>query len=124
MPAQLIAYVAHAFGKHSALIAEQTPSNENALKKIFILLRAQTGHDLSQYKTSTINRRIVRRMAVHQLESIEDYVRYLQKTPPEVDALFRDLLIGVTSFFRDPQAFQALEEQVIPQIFDNLRRAA
>ncbi|MER2623735.1 MAG: CheR family methyltransferase [Accumulibacter sp.] len=119
MPAQLIAYVAHAFGEHSALIAEQTPSNENALKKIFILLRAQTGHDLSQYKTSTINRRIVRRMAVHQLESIEDYVRYLQKTPPEVDALFRDLLIGVTSFFRDPQAFQALEEQVIPQIFDN-----
>jgi two-component system CheB/CheR fusion protein len=119
MPAQLIAYVAHAFGKHSALIAEQTPSNENALKKIFILLRAQTGHDLSQYKTSTINRRIVRRMAVHQLESIEDYVRYLQKTPAEVDALFRDLLIGVTSFFRDPQAFQALEEQVIPQIFDN-----
>jgi two-component system CheB/CheR fusion protein len=119
MPAQLIAYVAHAFGEHSALIAEQTPSNENALKKIFILLRAQTGHDLSQYKTNTINRRIVRRMAVHQLESIEDYVRYLQKTPAEVDALFRDLLIGVTSFFRDPQAFQALEEQVIPQIFDN-----
>jgi two-component system CheB/CheR fusion protein len=119
MPAQLIAYVAHAFGKHSALISEQTPSNENALKKIFILLRAQTGHDLSQYKTSTINRRIVRRMAVHQLESIEDYVRYLQKTPAEVDALFRDLLIGVTSFFRDPQAFKMLEEQVIPQIFDN-----
>jgi two-component system CheB/CheR fusion protein len=119
MPAQLIAYVAHAFGEHSALIAEQTPSNENALKKIFILLRAQTGHDLSQYKTNTINRRIVRRMALHQIESIEDYVRYLQKSPPEVDALFRDLLIGVTSFFRDPQAFQALEEQVIPQIFDN-----
>ncbi len=119
MPAQLTAYVAHAFGKHSALIAELTPTNENALKKIFILLRAQTGHDLSQYKTSTINRRIVRRMAVHQLESIDDYVRYLQKTPAEVDALFRDLLIGVTSFFRDPQAFQRLEEQVIPQLFDN-----
>ncbi|MBN8437168.1 MAG: PAS domain-containing protein [Candidatus Accumulibacter sp.] len=119
MPAQLIAYVAHAFGEHSALIAEQTPSNENALKKIFILLRAQTGHDLSQYKTNTINRRIVRRMALHQIESIEDYVRYLQKSRAEVDALFRDLLIGVTSFFRDPQAFQALEEQVIPQIFDN-----
>jgi two-component system CheB/CheR fusion protein len=82
MPAQLIAYVAHAFGEHSALIAEQTPSNENALKKIFILLRAQTGHDLSQYKTNTINRRIVRRMALHQIESIEDYVRYLQKSPP------------------------------------------
>jgi two-component system CheB/CheR fusion protein len=119
MPAQLIAYATHAFGKSSALAIAQAPTNENALKKIFIVLRAQTGHDLSQYKASTINRRIVRRMAVHQLESIDDYVRYLQKTPSEVDALFRDLLIGVTSFFRDSHAFQVLEEQVIPQIFDN-----
>ncbi|HPU80999.1 chemotaxis protein CheB [Accumulibacter sp.] len=119
MPAQLIAYVAHAFGTPSVLLNAQVPTNENALKKIFILLRAQTGHDLSQYKPSTINRRIWRRMAVHQIDSIDAYVRYLQKTPYEVDALFRDLLIGVTSFFRDPHAFQILEEQVIPQIFDN-----
>ena len=56
-------------------------------------------------------------MAVHQIETMDGYVKYLQQTPAEVDALFRDLLIGVTSFFRDPEAFQALEEQVIPKLF-------
>ena len=56
-------------------------------------------------------------MAVHQIERLDEYVRYLQQTPAEVEALFRDLLIGVTSFFRDPEAFAALQEQVIPQLF-------
>ena len=82
-----------------------------------MLLRAQTGHDFSQYKQSTINRRIERRMAVHQIERLDEYVRYLQQTPAEVEALFRDLLIGVTSFFRDPEAFEALQEQAIPRLF-------
>ncbi len=117
MPAQLIAYVAHAFGRPPRTAAVPEPRTENALKKIFILLRSQTGHDFSQYKPSTINRRIERRMAVHQVESMDGYVRYLQQTPAEVEALFRDLLIGVTSFFRDPEAFKALEEQVIPKLF-------
>ncbi len=94
-----------------------TPKSEGALKKIFVLLRAQTGHDFSQYKPSTIYRRIERRMAVHQIETIDNYVKYLQQTPPEVEALFRDLLIGVTNFFRDPEAFQVLEDQVIPKLF-------
>ena len=87
------------------------------LKKIFLLVRAQTGHDFSQYKQSTVVRRVERRMAVHQIEWLEEYVRYLQQTPAEVDALFRDLLIGVTSFFRDPEAFGALQEQAIPRLF-------
>lgn len=117
MPAQLMAYVSHAFGKHLRPVTPPTQKTENALKKIFILLRAQTAHDFSQYKPNTINRRIERRMAVHQIDKVEEYVRYLQQTPDEVDALFRDLLIGVTSFFRDPEAFKALEEQVIPQLF-------
>ena len=56
-------------------------------------------------------------MAVHQIDSLEEYVRYLQQTPAGVEALFRDLLIGVTNFFRDPEAFEALEKQVIPQAF-------
>ncbi len=118
MPAQIIAYVAHAFGKLHRAASAPVPKTENALKKIFILLRAQTGHDFSQYKPSTINRRIERRMAVHQIEAIDGYVKYLQQTPPEVEALFRDLLIGVTNFFRDPEAFQVLEEQIIPKLFD------
>jgi two-component system CheB/CheR fusion protein len=117
MPAQLIAYVAHAFGKHPRAATIQTPSAESALKKIFILLRAQTGHDFSQYKPNTINRRIERRMAVQQVVTIDGYVKYLQQSPAEVEALFRDLLIGVTNFFRDPEAFKAIEDQVIPKLF-------
>ena len=119
MPARLIAYARHAFGQARLPVAVDTPKTESALKKIFILLRAQTTHDFSQYKPSTINRRIERRMAVHQIDVLESYVRFLQQTPAEVEALFRDLLIGVTNFFRDPEAFKALEEQVIPKLFEN-----
>ena len=118
MPVQLIGYASHAFVKSFHAETAPAPKAENALKKIFVLLRAQTGHDFSQYKPSTIYRRIERRIAVHQIETIDGYVRYLQQTPEETDALFRDLLIGVTNFFRDPGAFQALEEQVISKLLD------
>ncbi|MEI6634747.1 MAG: chemotaxis protein CheB [Chlamydiota bacterium] len=117
MPSRLIAYVAHAFGKLPRLDISPPPKVENALEKILILLRAQTGHDFSQYKPSTINRRIARRLAINQIDTLDGYIRYLQKTPAEAQALFRDLLIGVTSFFRDPEAFKALEGQVIPKLF-------
>ena len=118
MAAHLLAYIAHAFGKNLLPAPATQPKTENALKKIFILLRAQTGHDFSQYKPSTINRRIERRMAVHQVDGVDGYVKYLQQTPVEVEALFRDLLIGVTNFFRDPEAFRLLELQVIPKLFE------
>ena len=117
MPAQLIAYVTHAFGRLPRSPNISLPKTENAAKKIFVLLRSQTGHDLSQYKSNTILRRIQRRMAIQQLDSIDGYVKYLQQKPEEVAALFRDLLIGVTSFFRDPEVFKAVEEQVIPKVF-------
>jgi two-component system, chemotaxis family, CheB/CheR fusion protein len=117
MPAQLIAYAAHAFGKPRKPVTEQPPTVENALKKIFILLRAHTGHDFSQYKPSTVHRRIERRMAIHQIETIDEYVRYLQQAPAEGETLFRDILIGVTNFFRDPEAFRAVKEQIIPRLF-------
>ena len=117
MATQLITYVAHAFGKPPRTDSVPVSKTDNALKKIFILLRAQTGHDFSQYKPSTIQRRIERRLAVNQIETLDGYVKYLQQTPAEIDALFRDLLIGVTSFFRDPEAFEALEEQIIPKLF-------
>ena len=118
MPAQLIAYTRQAFGRVRQAITAESPRTESALKKIFVLLRAQTGHDFSQYKPSTINRRIERRMAVHQIDVVESYIKYLQQAPVEVEALFRDLLIGVTNFFRDPEAFLLLEEQVIPKLFE------
>ena len=118
MPAQLVVYVANLFGKSPRpATLPMTADSENALKKIFILLRAQTGHDFSGYKSGTINRRIERRMVIHQIDGIDGYVRYLQQTPTEVEALFRDMLIGVTSFFRDPEAFKALEERIIPKLF-------
>ena len=77
MPAQLIAFVSHAFG--NALSASPLTKSEDQVKKIFVLLRAQTGHDFSQYKQTTISRRIERRMAIHQIEGLADYVRYLQR---------------------------------------------
>jgi two-component system CheB/CheR fusion protein len=118
MGAQLIAYASRAFGHTRQPVALDSTRTEGSLKKIFVLLRAQTGHDFSQYKPSTINRRIERRMAVHQIDGLDSYIRYLQQTPIEVESLFRDLLIGVTSFFRDPEVFRVLEEQVIPQLFE------
>ena len=117
MPAQLFSYVARASGRSPKGMLPVVTS-EGALKKIFVLLRDQTGHDFSQYKPSTILRRISRRLAVQQIATMTDYVRFLQHTPSEVEALFRDLLIGVTSFFRDPEVFKNLEEQVIPRLFD------
>jgi two-component system CheB/CheR fusion protein len=117
MPAQLIAYVAHAFGKRPRPVSAPAPEAGDTLKKICAVLRAQTGHDFSQYKENTLVRRVERRMALHQIERMDGYVRYVQQNPAEIEALFRDLLIGVTSFFRDPEAFAALQAQAIPRLF-------
>src|SRR6202451_221589 len=116
MPAKLLAYVAHAFGT-SPTVRLQVQQQPDELQKIFLLLRSQTGHDFSQYKRSTIIRRVERRMAVHQIDGLEDYLRYMQLTRGEADALFRELLIGVTSFFRDSEIFDEVQKRVIPQLF-------
>lgn len=116
MAAQLIAYVAQAFDTPRDVSTLPPPQLASAMKKIFTVIREQTGHDFSLYKPSTVHRRIERRMAVHQIERIDGYVKFLQQTPAEAQALFRDLLIGVTSFFRDPEAFHALETLVIPAL--------
>ena len=116
MPAKLIAYTA-AFSKSPWAATVPIPNHENEMKKIFILLRHHTGHDFSQYKVGTTHRRIQRRMAVAQVEDLGAYLKVLEHTPAEQEALFQDLLIGVTRFFRDPEAFEALAEQVIPKLF-------
>lgn len=115
---QLIAYNAHAYISETISDMDKTEKKESSLKKIFIIMRAQTGHDFSKYKPNTINRRIERRLAVHQIASMDEYLRYLQQTPAEVEALFHDLLIGVTAFFRDRDAFAKLEDEIIPRIFE------
>lgn len=93
------------------------PASKNMLDKIFVLLRAKSGHDFSQYKPNTIHRRIERRMGLLGIKAIREYVKFLQQNSDELDALFHDLLIGVTSFFRDPDAFLAMDEKVIPTLF-------
>lgn len=91
-------------------------SDESGLEKISILLRAKTGHDFSLYKKSTLYRRIERRMGLHQIGKIALYVRYLQENPGELEFLFKELLIGVTSFFRDPRVWETLKAEVISQL--------
>ncbi|RKT44568.1 chemotaxis protein CheB [Thiocapsa rosea] len=116
MPAHLLAYAAQAFGKAARPVVSSAKP-EDALSKICILLRDKTRHDFSQYKESTLRRRIERRMALHRIDRQGDYVGFLRQDPAEIEALFGDLLIGVTNFFRDPEAFAALEAEVIPRLF-------
>lgn len=113
MAAKLLTYVSH---RGPRLPPTEVPGFDNILSSIFVLLRAKTGHDFSHYKPNTVHRRIERRMAVHQITTLDGYLKYLRQAPEEVEALFRDLLIGVTNFFRDPWAFKALED-AIPSLF-------
>ena len=89
---------------------------EDHLAKIFMVLRSRTGNDFTDYKRSTILRRIKRRMLVHKVDRLPEYLHYLQVTPGEADLLFSDLLINVTSFFRDPDSFAALQKTVMPRL--------
>jgi two-component system CheB/CheR fusion protein len=88
----------------------------SALDQIIILLRERSGNDFSLYKTNTLYRRIERRMAVHQLATMKDYVRHLRGNLQENDLLFKELLIGVTSFFRDAEVWEALRSESIPAL--------
>ncbi len=118
LPAKLIQYVNHTpqpLDDHD--VAEAEPST--ALQKVFVLLRARTGNDFSCYKNNTISRRLERRMSVHQFDSLPRYVRFLQESPQEVDLLYKELLIGVTSFFRDPGLFDFLREKAIPRLLQD-----
>ena len=95
-----------------------------AVKKVCAVLHARTGHDFSHYKSTTVCRRIERRMTIHQITLIDDYVRYLQESEREADTLFKELLIGVTSFFRDPEAYAKLGEEILPQLLDQMPEGA
>ncbi|HVS77216.1 MAG TPA: chemotaxis protein CheB, partial [Steroidobacteraceae bacterium] len=92
---------------------------DTALTRIFAVLRRATGHDFSGYKRATIVRRINRRMVVHGLAGIDDYVRLLERTPRESDELFHDMLINVTDFFRDPEVFEAVKAFMLPRLMEH-----
>ncbi len=115
LPGKIVAYLRHVPIIASPALALEE-KEQSALEKVIILLRAKTGHDFSQYKKNTSYRRIERRMAIHQIPRIATYVRFLQENPQEVELLFKELLIGVTSFFRDPAAWEQLQGEAIPAL--------
>ena len=117
---KLLEYVNHITVRDRKL-PRSDKKTPGAMQKIFAMVRAQTGNDFSLYKMSTTGRRIERRMSVHQLDNINQYVRYLQENPHEIELLSKELLIGVTSFFRDSEAFDVLKQEVIPKLLKSKR---
>ena len=119
LPERLIEFLKHIPIVRSDLDIEI--KDKSSLEKIIILLRTYTGNDFSFYKKNTMYRRIERRMGVHNIDKISLYVNFLQDNPIEVNILFKELMIGVTNFFRDPEVWENLKEKVIPNIISNLQ---
>ncbi len=113
LPGRLIDFLKHIPAIRSDLNTEI--KDKSSLEKIIILLRTYTGNDFSLYKKNTLYRRIERRMTVHKIEKIVSYVHFLQGNPKEVEILFKELLIGVTSFFRDSPVWVRLKEKLLPE---------
>jgi two-component system CheB/CheR fusion protein len=118
MPENLMGYTKHPIVKKPGKNAFGEISVQHQLQKIFALIRSATGHDFSHYKHSTIERRIERRLAVHQINSLPDYILFIQKNPAEIQTLFKNLVIGVTSFFRDPKAYEVIETQALAKLIE------
>ncbi|WP_229207725.1 chemotaxis protein CheB [Duganella sp. OV458] len=97
----------------------EVATSEEALQRVITMLCADTGHDFRHYKRATVLRRIERRLLVKGVTSLRDYADLLEREPLEFKALLKDLLIGVTNFFRDRDAFDALEHSVVPELFRN-----
>jgi len=119
IPENLITYVKRIGKKQPKRIMAEDEEALSSIQKILIIIRDRTGHDFSLYKENTINRRIARRMNVHQIDEVSDYLKYIQKNSEEVNILFRELLINVTSFFRDPDAFKSFKDKFIDELLDN-----
>jgi two-component system CheB/CheR fusion protein len=118
LPGKLITYL-----KNKPVIKSEDDlpvKDKSALEKIIILLRMQTGNDFSQYKSNTLYRRIERRMGVHQIDRISKYESFLQNNLKEIEILFKELLIGVTNFFRDAHVWEYLKNDILPDQFSDL----
>ncbi len=121
MPGQL-----EAFAEHPCIVREVQRGIDdhagNGTTRLFALLRDRVNIDFAQYKPSTVNRRIERRMTINQIDDIDDYVQQIYRNPGETAILARELLIGVTSFFRDPEVFEKLETETLPGLIRDKQR--
>lgn len=121
MPAKLLSFIRHPYAPKTDR-PQTLLSDEDGLTRIFALLRERTRVDFTFYKPSTVVRRIERRMTVNQIHDLRDYVKFMESYSDEVMALYRELLIGVTSFFRDREVFDELEAQYLPRLFERVER--
>jgi two-component system CheB/CheR fusion protein len=119
IPEQLMKCLKRPYGSLLKEPSRRLKKYPDAIQKMFILIRNQTGHDFSLYKPNTIMRRFERRMSLHQIRNLTDYVAFLRENPTEVDMLFKELLIRVTSFFRDAKAFEVLRKKILPNMVKN-----
>ena len=109
--------------KHIPVLVTDTEieiKDKSSLEKILILLRTYTGNDFGLYKKNTVYRRIERRMTIHNIDKIANYVLFLNENPKEIEILFRELLIGVTNFFRDTGVWEKLKDNILPDIITKL----
>lgn len=99
---------------------QATTEKRSDLERIIFLLRQKTGHDFSLYKKTTLSRRVERRLEVNQIEKMPEYINFLVTNPSEIEILFKELLIGVTNFFREPEVWKKLREEVFPEYINTL----
>ena len=124
LPPDQIARELTRIGQHSYVAPDQaaqagaglSAEDDVHFRKILAILRAAFRVDFSAYRETTVRRRILRRMVLQTKDNLAEYIEYLRKDPPEVEALYQDILINVTSFFREPQTFEVLKESVFPEI--------
>jgi two-component system, chemotaxis family, CheB/CheR fusion protein len=119
---ELVRVAKHPYLTPAPEISDSSLASDDQMDALFALLRTATGVDFTHYKPTTLQRRIKRRMVLHKLEKLKDYVRYVRNTPGEVDELYQDILIHVTGFFRDPGAFEALRKHVLPYLFKDRKQ--
>lgn len=117
LPSRLLDYVRSSGRMRGGIDADEGATVPPlGIQKIFSVLRVRTGNDFSCYKRSMVDRRIERRLSLHQFERLPQYIRYLRENPQEVELLYKELLIGVTNFFRDRELFDFLKETAVPQL--------
>jgi two-component system, chemotaxis family, CheB/CheR fusion protein len=121
MPEKLLSYVKHPL-TIGAEEKQSLPAHDNAMSKILSIIRNVTGADFTYYKPNTIIRRLERRISINQIRNFEDYVTFIEQSVKEVNILYKELLIGVTKFFRDSEGFEILKEQIIPDLFKNKKK--